>query len=580
MKSLLQCQDIAFHTGQRLLFSGLDLSIGEGARMGLSGRNGCGKSTLLAIMAGRLAPAAGAIVRRKGLGLSVIEQFLPMPLRACGLRQAIMEPLPEAERPVAGYRADILLEEMGFCLDEADRPAGLLSGGEINRLMLARALINMPDLLLLDEPTNHLDLETQIFFEDYLQNRLTCAFLVISHDRAFLDKVTHQTVFLRDRRAYTFSLPYSQAKEKLLAADIAAAEARKAEEREIERLRKSATRLAEWGKTFNNMKFARRAKSMQRRVAALETERTFVSRDQAAGLRLETEQARGRLLLQIDDLTIAAGERPLFRATGLYVRPGERIALFGANGCGKTTFLKILHAAGTTGASPHIRFSPQCRIAYYDQSLAGVAPEETLFSAVHDRSGLGDKASRHALIEAGFDYDRHMQRVDTLSGGERARLVFMLIRLERPSLLILDEPTNHIDIDGREALEQEILDSQAAVICVSHDRRFIDTVAARYWLVRNGRLQQIDDPEIYYDGLQRPAPARAAMRMPAGAKEIKDGLDPLLPDDPDSLLAELLALEEKLAADRARKPDRQKPLLQAQWAARIGAIYKRLEGAA
>ncbi|HYD98231.1 MAG TPA: ABC-F family ATP-binding cassette domain-containing protein [Alphaproteobacteria bacterium] len=567
---LLACQAVAHSLGPRQLFAGLDLAIDEGERVGLVGRNGCGKSTFLHILAGREEPQSGAVIRRNGLRLALVEQFLPAPLLELPVFDLVLAALPAEARATERYRVEIVLEELGFGADRwADR-TGNLSGGEHNRLMLARALVGEPDILLLDEPTNHLDLETALFFQRFLLD-LPCAFVVVSHDRAFLDAVTNRTVFLRDGRAWRFALPYSAAKEKLTEADIAAAETRKAEEKEIARLRASAKRLAEWG--VLNDKIARRAKSMEKRVEALAADVTFVSQDRAAALRVETEGVRARRLLQVENHAVGHGDGapPLFRIPALTLLPGDRLALFGANGCGKSTFLRQVAAAysGAATAPPDapIRFNPQVRLGYYDQSLSRFAPDVTLFDAIHKSTDLGDQAARRELIGAGFPFDRHFDPVGRLSGGERARLMFLLIRLERPNLLILDEPTNHIDLDGKEMLEAELLDAEATVILVSHDRRFVEAVATRHALVRDGLLRPLDDPAEYYAGLLRPVANRVA-RAPAQKA----------PPAADSLLEELVALEEKLAADRARKPAHQKPALQAEWAKRIAAIYAALEG--
>ena len=574
---LLSCRNLSHALGPRTLFSGLDLSIDEGERVGLVGRNGCGKSTLLSILAGREEPQAGEIVRRGGLRLSLVEQFLPPHLLESSLFALLLDALPDEARETERYRVEMLLEELGFGPGRWQDRVGVLSGGEHNRLMLARALAGDPDLLLLDEPTNHLDLETQLMFQRVLAG-LPCAQLVVSHDRVFLDRATNRTVFLRDGRAWRFALPYSAAKEALTRADIAAAEARRGEEKEIARLRASARQLALWGSTYDNEKFARRARSMEKRIAAMEEEVTFVSRDAAAALRLETEAVRARRLLQVDGLEVRHGPAapPLFGIDALTLAPGERLALFGANGCGKTTLLRILAAAhADPAAHPSVRFNPQARLGYYDQALSRFAPGVTLFDAVHKSTDLGDQAARRELIGAGFPFERHHDPVSILSGGERARLMFLLIRLERPTLLVLDEPTNHIDLDGKEALEQELLEAGAGVVLVSHDRRFVEAVATRFALVRGGRLRPLDDPEEYYEGLLPPV----AERAPRPSRSPADALaSEAPPADPDALLAELMELEEKLAADLARKPAHQKPHLQAQWRTRIQVLYAALEG--
>lgn len=570
---LLDCQSLSHSIAGRPVFADLSVTLDEADRVALVGRNGSGKSSLLKLLAGHDAPDEGLIVRRQGLRLAEVEQFLPEAARTADLFSLLAERLPPESRASESWRVEVLLETLGFGADRWRDAVGGLSGGELNRAMLGRALIQDPDLLLLDEPTNHLDLETQLFFQRLLAD-LPCALLVVSHDRSFLDAVTNRTLFLRDRRLWSFNMPYSAAREALITQDIAAAEARAAEEKELSRLRASAKRLAIWGRTFDNEKFSRRAKSMEKRISAMAEDVTFVSRDTAAALKLETTGVQARRLVQISGLEVRYGpDAPaLYRVRDLVLSPGERLAVFGANGSGKTTLLKQI-AAAFRQADPRpdapVKFNPQVRLGYYDQSLSRFAPQTSLFDAIHKNCDLGDQAVRKELIGAGFPFERHFDPVGVLSGGERARLMFLLIRLEKPNLLILDEPTNHIDLDGKEALEQELLDAGASLIVVSHDRRFIDAVTNRFVLVQRGELRPLDDPEDYYATLL--PPVAAPRSVPVRAVESGGMPDASARED---LLAELLNLEEKLAADRARKPAHQKPQLQDRWAARIADLYK------
>ena len=584
MKVLLSGHHISHIIGVRTLFHDLDFTIGQGQRIGLVGHNGCGKSTLLSILAGTLEPSSGHVIRSNGLRLAVVEQFLPAQFNTMPLKECLLAVVPPEQQQRLRYQADILLHDMGFTNHQKANTANSLSGGETNRLMLARALMNQPDLLLLDEPTNHLDLPTQLFFEHYLTEKLACAFLLVSHDRAFLDAVTTHTLFLRDKRLYSFDLPFSDARAQLILQDLAAAKARKAEEQEIVRLTKSAKQMAIWGKVFNNAKLARRAKGMMKRVDALKDETTFVSSERPASLQLETQETRAKQLLNISDLTVQIGERLLFQLDDFFIRPGDRVALFGRNGCGKSTFLQLVMRAYREPLKyPNIRFNPQCRIGYYDQNLSFASKDETLFRFVYQRCHLNEEAARKELIGAGFGFDRMHQLLGSLSGGERARLMFMLIRLEKPNMLILDEPTNHIDIDGKEQLEQEILDSNAAVLCVSHDRHFITAIANRHLLINRRKLWSLDGAEDYYQQIDNISPSKPFVGeeqpTPKGKKPqgtilpaaTADGVS--TPLNHDQLLAELLQLEEKLAADQARKPTHQKPALQQQWQQRIEEIY-------
>lgn len=602
MSVLLSCRNLSHTAGTKTLFRDLSLSVSRGDKIGLNGHNGCGKSTLLKILAGGAHPDGiavddGEISRRQGLRLAMVEQFLPAAERALSLHDSVLARIPEAERDTEGYRAALTLSSLGFSEDQQALQAGDLSGGQLNRLMLARVLVSEPDLLLLDEPSNHMDLATLAMLERYLAEEIPCAFVLVSHDRALLDAVCNRTIILRDEQAYAFDLPYSAARAALTEMDIAAAAARADEEKKIEKLRASAKRLAIWGKVYDNEKLARKAKSMEKRVARLEQEKTFVSRGSGLSLSLDSRETRSNRMLRIADTVIHPPGVPdvsLFRIEELIIRPGDRLALLGFNGCGKTSLLTMIVNAyrrerEQEAPTEAFAFSPQAELGYYDQELNEVAGEggQTMLEFLRAHSEVQEAALRNGLINAGFAYQDHERRVSVLSGGERARLMFLTLKLKRPNFLIMDEPTNHIDIDGREELEAQLAESDATLLMTSHDRRFIDNVANRFVLVRDGRLGEISDPDEFYrlaaDGeAERPGrsttaeAAPLAARSKAGAAEsaVEGAADPA--DDDERLLERILELEALLEADRARKPKFQKPKLQATWAQELAELNGRL----
>lgn len=603
MSVLLSCRNLSHTAGTKTLFRDLSLSVSRGDKIGLNGHNGCGKSTLLKILAGGAHPDGiavddGEISRRQGLRLAMVEQFLPAAEKALSLHDSVLARIPEAERDTEGYRAALTLSSLGFSEDQQALQAGDLSGGQLNRLMLARVLVSEPDLLLLDEPSNHMDLATLAMLERYLAEEIPCAFVLVSHDRALLDAVSNRTIILRDEQAYAFDLPYSAARAALTEMDIAAAAARADEEKKIEKLRASAKRLAIWGKVYDNEKLARKAKSMEKRVARLEQEKTFVSRGSGLSLSLDSRETRSNRMLRIADTVIHPPGVPdvsLFRIEELIIRPGDRLALLGFNGCGKTSLLTMIvnaYRREREQEAPTEAFacSPQAELGYYDQELNEVAGEggQTMLEFLRAHSEVQEAALRNGLINAGFAYQDHERRVSVLSGGERARLMFLTLKLKRPNFLIMDEPTNHIDIDGREELEAQLAESDATLLMTSHDRRFIDNVANRFVLVRDGRLGEISDPDEFYrlaaDGeVERPGrsttaeAAPLAARSKAGAAEsaVEGAADPA--DDDERLLERILELEALLEADRARKPKFQKPKLQAAWAQELAELNRRIQ---
>ena len=568
MSTLLQARGVTHGVGERNLFKELDFTVSVGARIGLVGHNGCGKSTLLDFLAAVRTPDAGEIVVRRGLAIGRVEQFLPETTAGRKVVDAVLERLPDGPTGQR-WRAEALLTQLGIQTTAFALTAGDLSGGQQNRLMFARAVIAEPELLLLDEPTNHLDMATLRVFESFL-NAYRGAFVLVSHDRAFLDAVAEATWFLRDGRLSCFELPFSDARAALAEADNAASHSREAEERKIETIRASAKRLAIWGRDFDNEKFARRAKSMEKRAERLEAEKTFVSQGSPLDLTLDLVSVRSKEVIRVEDLHVApaaAPEHPLFDIDLLLIRPGERVALLGPNGVGKSTFIRMLTGAFRGADTAGIHVSPQARLGYYDQELDEATSDGSLIDFIIKQVDVTDDVVRRRLINAGFSYRDHDKRLAIMSGGERARALFIVLSLKSPNFLILDEPTNHIDIDGKEQLEDQLCNSGAAVLITSHDRRFLDTVAQRYLLIRDRRLFEVSDPAEFYsapdDAVQpHDAPSRS---MPAhrGAN--------------DDVLTRIVELESLLEADLARKPKFRKLDLQQRWRAELATLYPRLD---
>jgi len=567
MSTLLQCYKVSHSAGTKPLFHDLDLTVQTGDKIGMVGHNGSGKSTLLSILNKSQSPDDGELAFNKSLILETVEQFIDPRLTELTLFDALLEKLPESERSFSEYRVSMLLNQLGFTTDDFQYPVGSISGGQQNRLMFARAVINDPNLVLFDEPTNHLDLSTILLFEDFLNHSLTAAFVIISHDRQFLDSVTNRTLFLRDERLYSFNLPYSQAKDKLADQDEAALATRNAEEKTIKSLKASAKRLALWGQVYDNEKLARKAKSMEKRITKLEDVKTFVSKGSNLKLTLDVSSSRANRMVQIEDSWIKApgsDTANLFYIEDFFIRPGERVALLGINGVGKTTLIKqmIDHYADDR-MGDEIKFNPQCRIGYYDQELEMLDKQKSLVGILAGHCNGSESDFKSALIHAGFPYADLDKKVAVLSGGERARLMFLIIKLNQPNFLILDEPTNHIDIQGKEELEAQILESDATVLITSHDRRFVDNIAGRHLLIDNGRLTEILDPDSFYrsDG----------SRMMI-SKDAPPSIDPQPPVSEDEILQRIIELEFKLGADIKRKSKHQKPQLQQQWQDEIAKL--------
>ncbi len=571
MSSLLQARQIALTRGTKLLFEDLAFSVNKGDRIALVGHNGAGKSSLLAVLAGLTPPDDGEVSAQRGLRVGLVEQFVPEALKAATLLDAALAALEPAAQESERYRAEALLGQLGFAGEQLVTPLERLSGGQQNLALLVRAQLKDPDVLLMDEPSNHMDIAALAALQRYLVDTRGLTFVMISHDRALLDACCSSTVFLRDARTYRFDLPYSNARDALEVQDAQAAERLKVEEKEIARVRRSAKRLAEWGRTYDNEDLSRKAKTMAARADRLEAEKTEVSRGSGLSLELGSEGLRSRTALTVEGLTVRTedGSRELAHCELLVIKPGERVGLLGVNGSGKSTTIRRLLSALDTPCD-EVRFNPNVAMGYFDQELASVGGGQGRFEWLRQRTDGADQAVKQALLRAGVAYRDFSQPVQDLSGGEKARLVFMLIALTRPNFIVLDEPTNHIDLESREELEKQLKASDAAMLITSHDRRFLDSVCDRFWELAGGALQETHDPQSYYDRVMAGDVTGDSSRSPTTPDAEKTAND-------DALLERVAELEELLRADRARKPKFQKPDRQQAWEAELEGLWERLE---
>ncbi|MCI1027630.1 ATP-binding cassette domain-containing protein [Pantoea dispersa] len=567
MSTLLSAHAVGFDNAFGPLFHSLDFSLKKGDRIGLIGDNGSGKSTLLKILSGELAASHGSVTPASHCLLARIEQHLPETLLEASLLDGVIARLPAAQRSSERWRAEALLHTLGFSTAQQSQTAATLSGGQHMRLLLARALILQPDLLLLDEPGNHLDLPTLLWLENFLIG-WQGSFVLVSHDSALLDRVTNCSAILRDRTLHVFRLPCTAAREALAQQDEADAQRHQAQQQEIARVESSAKRLAIWGRTYDNEGLARKAKQMEKRIDWLKAAQTTLSAGSPWQLQLQGEALQADRVLALPPMSIqpAAGAPSLFSLPALQVKSGDRIAIVGHNGCGKSSLLRQLWHSWQQGDSP--LFHPRARVGYYDQSLQQLRDDQTLSAALHGFAALSDEQCKMALISAGFPWLRHQQKVVSLSGGERSRLLFVGLTLARYSLLLLDEPTNHLDMTGKEELAQALQQFAGAVLLVSHDRSLIASSCNRFWLIEQQQLSEWHDwPQV----TARLATAHVPVDHPLAAAAVDDR-----PGDEDALLQALLVLEEKLQQDEARKAKHQKPAQQQQWRREIAQLKQQL----
>ncbi len=498
--TLISTHSLGMTLGSRL-FSHLDLVIQKGDRIGLVAANGRGKSTLLRCLAGLAAPTEGGFTIARGARVTLMVQDPGPELLSRPTRDVVLEALPAETRDWEAWRVDVALDALELPIGLRDRPLGELSGGWQRMALLARAWLTEPDLLLMDEPTNHLDLsrigQLQRWIADLPK---ATAVMIASHDRAFLDAVTTRTLFLRAAASPQFARPYSAARASLDESDAATARAHATELRQADQLRRQAAKLHNIGINSGSDLLTVKTKQLRERAERIEAAARPAHREASAGrIMLAESGTEARVLLALRDLAVTApGGKPLFTMGKLWVHPGDRVVLLGRNGAGKSCLLQLLTRAMRGEAHEGLRLNPSIIPGICDQSLSHLRPEETLQGAIADRFGVGEQRIRSLLAGAGFAVERQGQRVAVLSGGQRARLAMLILRLEQPNFYLLDEPTNHLDIEGQEALEGELNRGEAACLLVSHDRRFVQNVANRFWLIERGRLVETEAAEGYF----------------------------------------------------------------------------------
>ena len=546
-----------FVIGENLL-EDLSFDIQEGERVAILGRNGCGKTTLFKILTGEMDYDGGEVYVNPNKKLGLISQIPRFPegytvedvLRSAfteltsakrkmeALEQAMAqgataEQLREYDALVnrfqsgGGYDMDVDVDKIcnGLGITAAQRPQEFdsLSGGEKTRINLARLLLEKTDILLLDEPTNHLDLSSVEWLESYIKS-FKGTVLIISHDRYFIDQVAQRVIEITDGHAEFYTGNYSFYMEEKQARFDLQLKQYEQEQAKLNQLGYTVERMKGWG--INNRTLYRRAMSIQHRMERIQkTQRPKTEKTMKASF--GEKDFSGDVVFKMKNVSKSYGDRVLFSDVNLNVEGGERIALLGDNGTGKSTFLKCL--LGEEDCGGRIQFGPTVKWGYLPQIIRFDHPERSLYDTMLYEKNLTPQMARDRLGAFLFQGEDVFKTVGTLSGGEQSRLRLCMLMDEKINLLILDEPTNHLDIASREWVEAAIEEFEGVLLFVSHDRYFIEKFAERIWLLENGTIRDfhcgyqkyrsILDHEALARTLPKPEPKVKKERPRTGTKD-------------------------------------------------------------
>ena len=531
---ILHVNSVTVQFAGRELYRDLSWALGDRDRVGLVGPNGAGKSTLLKLLLGDIEPDKGHISRQKGIRLGYLPQDIKLPPDKTLIEMAMIKPreLVEVEARLDAMEAQLadpavygdarrladvlekheaqlavyermngprhashvreLLAMLGFRQEDYDRSAASLSGGQKKMLALVRLAVAAPDILLLDEPDNHLDVVGKGHLERFILNYRSSV-VIISHDRYLLDEVVTQTVELADGKITVYHGNYSYYLNERELRRLRQQQLYVTQQKEIARLEEMIERFERWAKQVLSRKHMLAARQRRRMLEKMEERGEIIEKvSDAKRMGFKVAGWRGsKKVLELDSVSMAFGDEPLFFDASLLLRHGERVGLIGPNGAGKTVLFKLIlgEHEPTEGG---IYVGPSIRIGYYSQehqTLSGWL-DKTPLDLIRSLQNSSESNAVTFLLRMAFQYEQARQPIATLSGGERSRLQLALVMLRQPNLLLLDEPTNNLDIPSVEALEDALDEFVGTALMISHDRYFLDQTVDRVVEIRDGELRE------------------------------------------------------------------------------------------
>ena len=544
---ILSCSNICKSFGENDILKQVSFHIEDHEKAAIVGINGAGKSTLLKVLIGKLNADDGVVTWAKGASIGYLAQHQDLEGA-----ETIYDALLEVKKPVIqmearirslelemksasgdeletklseysrlnhefemadgySYQSEItgVLKGLGFTEDEFSKPITALSGGQKTRVSLGKLLLTKPDILLLDEPTNHLDMESIAWLETYLRN-YSGAVIIVAHDRYFLDRVVTKIIELDMGHCTVFSGNYSAYSDKKAMLRDAAIRAYLNQQQEIRHQEAVIAKL----KSFNREKSIKRAESREKMLDKIDRLEKPVQTNDSMDIRLEPDVVSGNDVLTVTDLSKSFDTQTLFTNVDFEIKRGERVAVIGNNGTGKTTLLKIINGI-IPADSGQIRLGSKVHIGYYDQEHQVLHMDKTLFQEIQDTyPNMNNTQIRNTLAAFLFTGDDVFKLIRDLSGGERGRVSLAKLMLSDANFLLLDEPTNHLDITSKEILESALNRYTGTVLYVSHDRYFINRTATRILDLTNGSfINYIGNYDYYLEKKEDVEAAFAARQM-------------------------------------------------------------------
>ncbi len=552
--TVLSASNLGLFYGANMIFENITFSVDEKDRIALVGINGCGKTSLFKLITGENQPDDGDISLNKLATLGYMEQFVISGGRSIyDEALTVFRPLMELDAELSAVTARIaggdssselierqhfLTEEyekrggltfesrtraaligLGFSESDLNRDVGELSGGQRSKIQLCKMLLSGANLLLLDEPTNHLDINAVEWLESFLLS-YNGAYIIISHDRYFLEKVTNRTFELENHHLTTYKGAYSSYLKQKEENREAALRQYENTQREIHRIEGIIEQQKRWNQAHNYVTIASKQKQIDRIAETLVEVDNLPSK---LKFRFQTKPTVTNNILICDRLSAGYGDKQIFSELNLSVHKGERVFLLGPNGCGKSTLFKVLvgQLAGKYGS---VTFGPNVEYGYYEQTQASLHDNKTVLDEVWDvYPRMTETEVRTALGSFLFRGDDVFKLISTLSGGEKARISILKLMLSQANFLLLDEPTNHLDISSREALENAVADYEGTVFIISHDRYFINKLADRLYYMENGKITEYAGNYDYFEQRRpnRPAAAAAVKTESANAADYR-----------------------------------------------------------